>query len=137
LAITWKAAIAIAMAAPAALISWAPGAREELAAGPGRPLSIVLTGRAGRWHADTRGRVSVAGDIRLPAGEDVELTLRSEDYVYTFSVPALGLNEVAVPEIPATRAIHTPRSGSYPVDAGPLCARPTIHRYRLVFGPRP
>jgi heme/copper-type cytochrome/quinol oxidase subunit 2 len=137
LAITWKAALAIVLVAPAALVSWAPGAREELAAGPDRPLSIVLTGRAGRWHADARGRASAAGDIRLPAGAEVELTLRSEDYVYTFSVPALGLNEVAVPEISATRAIHTPRSGCYPVDAGPLCGRPTIHRYRLVFGPRP
>jgi cytochrome c oxidase subunit 2 len=68
----------------------------------------------------------------VPAGRDVELILRSEDYLYRFAVPGLGLYGMAVPGLPSSVTFRAPRPGTFDLGADPMCGRRPAHGVRLI-----
>ncbi len=47
--------------------------------------------------------------------------MRSRDYLYGFRIPGLGVNEVAVPDLPMFARIETPPPGTYELLGDQLC----------------
>ena len=100
------------------------------------PLVVEATGHEFLWnfrYPGADGEFDTADDVRveqvlhLPMGTDVVLRLRSDDYVYTLSIPELKLREIAVPELLFTLKFRTTQAGTYDVIADPLCAVRWLH----------
>lgn len=69
----------------------------------------------------TSDDVQLGAELFLPPGKPVELHFESRDYVYTFLQPALNINEMAVPGIPAAVRFVSPAEGSFEISTSPLC----------------
>jgi len=74
----------------------------------GMPLVVDITGDDYYWrirYPGRDGRLYSADDITkiellyLPEHTEIRVQLHSEDYIYTFVVPELALNQVAIPEL--------------------------------------
>lgn len=100
------------------------------------PLTIEATGRNFVWHFrlpgpdgmfGTQDDLPVGESLHLPLDRDVTFLLKSEDFVYVFSVPQLKLREIAVPEMTFRLAFRTTSSGSVDVVADPLCGVRLFH----------
>ncbi len=68
-----------------------------------------ITGRDFRWHIrypgpdqslDTADDVVTQRHLHLPAGRDIQLELRSDDFVYSLYLPEYELVEMAFPNRP-------------------------------------
>jgi cytochrome c oxidase subunit II len=103
--------------------------------------TILMTGRASRWwirYAGPDGQFGTEDDLaardnlHVPAGFDLHLALRSDDYIYVFSVPALGLNEVAVPGLEQSLTFRADRPKTLALQAEPMCGLRVDHDERLV-----
>ena len=94
------------------------------------PLQVEARGSRRAWQFSYVGldgilgtdddRVS-SGDLRLPAGADVVIQLRSDDYIYVFSCPGLKLKEIAVPDLEFSIAFRADRNGQYDLAMDPMC----------------
>ncbi len=69
-------------------------------------IVIEVTGDEFNWYFRYPGADGVLGtgddrhsvqDLYLPDNSTVDLKLNSNDYVYTFALPELGMKEIAVP----------------------------------------
>ena len=97
----------------------------------GGPLPIEVTGKRFEWQFRFPGADGRFGtgddlvsrrDLHLPVGVAVELKLTSEDYIYTLSLPGLGLQEIAVPELFHSLRLEAGRNGSYRLLSDSMCA---------------
>src|SRR5262245_19412107 len=75
---------------------------------PQGPIHIKATGHKFFWRFSFCGpdqKFGTSDDVvvnkiaHLPLNRDVQLSVESEDYVYSFYVPTLQLRHVAVPEL--------------------------------------
>lgn len=75
-----------------------------------------VTGSDFKWlirYPGTDGRLGTADDpvtrrdLHLPAGADVSIELRSDDYAYSFYVPDREIMEVALPGSPWSIQLRT------------------------------
>ena len=105
------------------------------------PTTVLMTGRASRWwiryagpdgQFGTEDDLAARDDLHVPAGFDLHLLLRSDDYVYVFSVPALGLNEVAVPGLDHSLTFRANRAETLALQAEPMCGLRGDHDEHLV-----
>jgi len=71
-------------------------------------LIIEVTGEAYNWHFRYPGLDGVLGttddkhsiqNLYLPIDTNVQLKLKSKDYIYSFALPELGQKEIAVPDL--------------------------------------
>ena len=94
------------------------------------PLQVEARGREQAWRFSYSGPDgnlgtdddSVSdGHLVLPAGGDAVLQLRSDDYLYVFSCPALELKEIAVPDLEFSLTIQVDRLGEYDLAMDPMC----------------
>jgi len=93
------------------------------AVSPAYPLTsmdVRVTGAGFGWtirYAGEDGRLDTADDVetrrhlRLPARTAIRLELISEDYVYSFSLPALDVSDLAVPGRPFRLQFRTESPG--------------------------
>jgi cytochrome c oxidase subunit 2 len=100
------------------------------------PLVIRATGRDFYWHFAYPGRDGTLGtadditsdrDVHVPIGRPVKIELASEDYVYTFGAPELGLKEIAVPELSFAIDFTPEKPGRYQLEVDPLCGLRFAH----------
>src|SRR5262245_28924124 len=121
-----RCAVWILAAAVAAAVS-CDGLR---ATGTGEPVTVRVTGREFGWIVRYPGRDGVLAspddvvdhrNLRLPSGARVTLDLRSDDYVYTFSVPELDVVDVAVPDQPYRLSFRTERPGTLHLMGSQMC----------------
>ena len=105
------------------------------------PIKVLMQGRASRWwifYAGPDGQIGTGDDLvardnlHVPAGCDVHLQLRSDDYIYVFSVPALGLKEIAVPGLEHSLIFHAGPPETLAVQGDVMCGRRTDHDERLM-----
>ena len=124
-------------------VAWHLNRRVDVAPRPlwRPPTTILMTGRASRWwirYAGPDGQFGTADDLaarddlHVPAGFDMHLVLRSDDYIYVFSVPALGLKEVAVPGLDQSLTFRVDRPETFALEAEPMCGLRADHDEHLV-----
>ena len=70
---------------------------------------------------DTSDDVQGSRDLHVPVGANVEVALDSADYIYRFRVPDLGVNEMAVPEIPFTARFVSDAVGTHELLGDQMC----------------
>jgi heme/copper-type cytochrome/quinol oxidase subunit 2 len=101
-----------------------------------RPILVEATGRNLYWrfrYAGPDGAWSTADDrfvdqdLHLPAGADVVVLVKSDDYLYTFLAPELGLRRVAVPELTRRLEFHTGAPGVFELAVDPMCGAKLLH----------
>jgi len=94
------------------------------------PLVVEVTGRDFQWHFRYPGSDGAQGtlddryatrDLHLPAGARVRLELRSEDALYFFGVPALGLKQIAVPDMNFALDVETGAASTFDLRGDEMC----------------
>jgi cytochrome c oxidase subunit 2 len=73
---------------------WLMPSLRPFAAEAGDPMQVEVTGRQFWWQVTYRRAgaepVITANEIRLPVGQRVEFTLKSDDVIHSFWIPSLG-----------------------------------------------
>ena len=82
-----------------ALIGWGVRAGHALLPRPPAAAMVELTARQWQWEAryPGAGRAPTAGRIDIPAGQPVDIHVRSADVIHSFWVPRLGGKIDAIP----------------------------------------
>ncbi|MEO2018322.1 MAG: hypothetical protein ABGZ53_28555 [Fuerstiella sp.] len=116
------------------------GGRSQRAAGtvtlaePGQRIEIVVHGRDFVWRFLSAGQDGIHGTIDdlvwynrmlLPPHTPMKFVLRSDDYIYTFSLA--DLKSIAIPGIDNALQFETPESGSFTLEVDPLCGFRPYH----------
>ncbi len=90
---------------------------------------VEVTGGEFRWHFRYRqpdglptGDATSSNELRLPVGATVELHFTSDDYIYVFSVPELGIEQIAVPGLVTESACVTREPVTIDLLVDPLCS---------------
>ncbi len=110
------------------------------------PLEIEVIGRRFHWEVHYPGADGVLGtdddrygdgEVHIPLDAEARIRLRSEDYVYSFSLPHLGLREIAVPEMDFFLEFSAEKAGTFELRGDQLCgfAHPDLLG-RLIVGSR-
>ena len=103
---------------------------------PPSEITIEVTGREFAWNyrlagqdgeLDTADDVRVQDELHLPLDCDIELLVKSDDFVYTLSIPELELRKIAIPELVYVLQFRTTRPGTFDVVADPLCGVRWFH----------
>jgi cytochrome c oxidase subunit 2 len=90
-------------------------------AGP-NPLRISVTAQQFAWKFEYPGdKKVVSGELVLPVGRAVKLTLHSLDVIHSFSVPEFGQKSDAVPGVETTLVITPNRKGEFSLACYELC----------------
>jgi cytochrome c oxidase subunit 2 len=90
-------------------------------AGP-NPVRIAVTAQQFAWRFEYPGEQKVtSGELVLPLGKAVKLTLHSLDVIHSFWVPELGQKSDAVPGIETTLVITPNRTGEFSLLCTELC----------------
>ena len=80
-------------------------------------VRVDVTGRQFWWDVRYRSggveAVRTANEIRMPVGERVEFTLRSDDVIHSFWIPPLGGKMDMIPGRTNTLTLQADRAGSY------------------------
>lgn len=94
------------------------------------PYRIEITGHEYQWRIrypgadgqlDTNDDRSTLRHLHVPQDIDVVLSLTSEDYLYTFALPDLGVKEIAVPDLEFQVALSAAQPGRYELRGDQLC----------------
>lgn len=94
------------------------------------PLLVEARGRGREWQFTYGGADGVLGsdddvitrrNFRVPAGAEVLIQLRSDDYIYVFSCPDLGIKEIAVPDLRYEIRFRAREPGAYELAMDPMC----------------
>ena len=97
---------------------------------PNTRLLIALTGDDYYWNIRYAGpdqRLFTADDITglrdlyLPEETKIHLQLHSLDYIYTFAVDELDLNQIAVPEMEFTLDFQSGKTDTFAIRSQQLC----------------
>ena len=143
-ALTVAGVVCVAWLVASIDLSFPNGARETQAAYyrklgfgvAGSTVPIEARGRRFHWsfrypgldrQLGTPDDVVVERNLRLPSGHSVELSLESEDYVYSLSCPSLGLKEIAVPDLTHVIRFETDVPGSHALVTDPMCGWRPFH----------
>ena len=80
-------------------------------------VEIEMTGHDFQWHSRYAGQdgqlgtsddVNAAQVLHVPVDAEVDIVLKSLDYIYSLAVPQAGLKEIAVPDLTCARPIAYP-----------------------------
>ena len=86
------------------------------------PIRIAVTAQQFAWRFEYPGEPTVtSGQLVLPVGKLVKLTLHSLDVIHAFWVPEFGQKSDAVPGIETTLVITPNRTGEFAVVCTELC----------------
>jgi len=134
-----------------AITTWGCGddgpSPEEIYLPLSAPLLIDITGDDYYWHIRYAGRdqrlytaddITELREIYLPEETKIHLQLHSRDYIYTFAVDELDLNQVAVPDMEFTLDFETGKIDTFALRSQQLCGFTHESLKRRIFvEPRP
>ena len=81
---------------------------------PADAVAIEVFGHQWWWEVNYPDlQVTTANEIHVPVGVPVEVTLRSDDVIHSFWVPALHGKLDALPDYPTTLVIQADEAGQY------------------------
>jgi heme/copper-type cytochrome/quinol oxidase subunit 2 len=72
-------------------------------------------------HSEAMNNSVASQELRLPVGATVEFHFRSDDYIYLFSVPELGVQQIAAPGLVHHAACVADRPLTHDLQADTLC----------------
>ncbi len=93
-------------------------------------LSIAITGRDFQWeivYPGRDGQLGTADDLRskrdldVPARTTITLLLTSQDYIYMFELPEIGVREMAVPELEFSVTFGPVQPNVYDLRGNQMC----------------
>ena len=96
----------------------------------GETLTIEVVGRGFEWYVrhpgpdltlGTADDVLAMRDVHLPAGTRARLRLKSDDYLYSLSVPHAGQREIAVPELEFALELDAQEPGTFELKGQQMC----------------
>jgi cytochrome c oxidase subunit II len=121
LEIIWTAIPAIILVA---LCSYSYVVLRQVEDAEARALNVEVVGQQFTWtfyYRDADGKRIASPQLYVPRGQQVNFTVRSDDVIHDFWVPAFRLKIDAVPGI-STHLRATPKTiGEYPVVCAELC----------------
>lgn len=94
------------------------------------PLPIEVVGNDYYWfvrYPGADGKLHTADDVHdttnlhLPVATETHIQITSRDYLYTFGLPDLELNQVAVPDLMFGLKFSMDRVGTYQLEGDQLC----------------
>jgi cytochrome c oxidase subunit II len=105
-------------------------------------LGLVVTGNQWWWHveyldADPSLRVTTANEIHLPVGRPVVVTLRSQDVIHSFWVPALHGKTDLIPGHENTTWLTVDQPGVYRGQCAEYCGAQHAHMALTVIAESP
>ena len=95
-----------------------------------KPIIIEVTGDQYNWHfvyAGADGQLNTADDFtvtqnfKLPVNSEIALTLKSTDYIYTFTLSEFSASEMAIPGLTRTIKFQTTNRGSFLLKGDQMC----------------
>ena len=93
-------------------------------------VTIEMTGHEFKWRSRYPGEdgqlgstddVQAAQVIHVPVGANVEIVLKSLDYIYSLEVPQAGVKEIAVPDMTFTLRFEADEVGTFRLPGDQLC----------------
>jgi cytochrome c oxidase subunit 2 len=101
-------------------------------------MNVNVLAQQFAWHFTYPQAGITIGELRLPVGRQVVLSMTAKDVIHAFWVPEFRLQEDAVPGITTTLVITPTRIGSYPVICAELCGiGHTLMRSRAIVMSQP
>jgi cytochrome c oxidase subunit 2 len=105
-------------------------------------LSVDITGHQFWWEVSYRrpnapSTITSANELRLPAGEPVELLLRADDVIHSFWVPSLAGKTDMIPGRVNRMVVRADRPGAYRGQCAEYCgAQHALMAFDVVVLPR-
>ena len=93
-------------------------------------VTIEMTGQNFGWssrYAGEDGQLGTSDDVHaaqvlhVPENAEVEIVLKSRDYIYSLEVPQAGLKEIAVPDLTFTLQFKADKIGRFELPGDQLC----------------
>lgn len=93
-------------------------------------LKVRVVGEGYEWFVrypgpdallDTEDDVRAKQNLRLPEHTQVQIEVRSSDYIYGFRIPGLGVNEMAVPDLVFVADFETPEPSVHVLKGDRMC----------------
>ena len=93
-------------------------------------VKVEMTGHDFKWHsryAGPDGQWGTADDVHadqvvhVPVMAEVEIVLKSRDYVYTLEVPQAGQKEIAVPDLTFVLRFRADKIGRFEMPGDQMC----------------
>jgi cytochrome c oxidase subunit 2 len=104
---------------------------DALAGPPGEPvLSIEVVGRNWWWEVRYPNGAATANEIRIPAGQPVEIRLSTADVIHTFWVPELQVKKDQIPGMDNTLWLLAREPGRYRGQCAEFCG---LQHARMAF----
>jgi cytochrome c oxidase subunit 2 len=107
--------------------------RNVAAATPAHPpLEVQITGNQWWWDVNYKNgnpgeQLRTANELHLPVGVPVQLTLKSNDVIHSFWVPALGGKQDMIPGRVNTLTVLPTRIGTYRGQCAEFCGAQHAH----------
>lgn len=98
---------------------------------------IVVTGEGFHWHFTTAGKDGQLGtdddltsfrEIELTVAQPVRFLVQSKDFLYIFRSDALGIHEVAVPDLSFEVMVTPDKPGRFSLPVDPMCGFNFLHQ---------
>lgn len=95
-----------------------------------RAVTIEMTGSKFKWssrYAGNDGQLGTNDDVQaaqvlhVPVNADIEIRLKSLDYIYTLEVPQASEKQIAVPDLTFTIQFKADKIGTFTMPGDQLC----------------
>jgi cytochrome c oxidase subunit 2 len=100
---------------------WSTGLFVDLRSPPADALDIAVVAKQWMWKFEHPGGQREIDELHVPAGQDVKLTMASQDVIHSLFLPALRLKQDAVPGRYTTLWFNADRPGVYQLACAEFC----------------
>lgn len=93
-------------------------------------VKIEMIGNDFKWnsrYAGRDGKLNTEDDrmanevLHVPLGADIEIVLKSRDYLYSLEVPVAGKKEIAVPDLTFSLHFKADQLGTFEMPGNQMC----------------
>ena len=91
---------------------------------PAPDLTVRVMAEQWLWHFKydgPDGEIEVQNDFHIPVGKNVHFILNSQDVIHGFYIPALRINQDAVPGITSSVWVNATKPGTYELRCTQFC----------------
>ena len=104
---------------------------------PQQPLAVTVVGHQWWWEVVYPGQVTTANELHVPAGQPVEIALRSADVIHSFWVPSLAGKRDVIPGHATRVVIQVDTPGVYRGQCSQFCGLQHAHMALFIVAESP